>query len=103
MHYLYVCIGAGWYRIVAPAGTIIVEEKPNENRCSASDQAWHLTPSPSTQRPTTIWESKDAAFNLKDLTLSAFFIGFGKVTNCDSYFVYMLPDTKLQSSRYCTE
>ena len=94
---IILCIGANWYRLVEPAGNIIPEATPGEDACAAVGKGWM-----NGTRPTTPRESRVVEFCISRGSNPC--LAFtGKVTNCESFFTYMLPDLSGDDNRFCAE
>ena len=89
-------MGRGWYRFTGPSGTRIPTENPGEHRCGTFFTGW-LKGSHPTTPDTTI----DAKVCFNGWTGGCHESVIVKITNCGSYFVYYLPDTRHCNQRYC--
>ena len=90
--------GAGWYRLLPPAGTVIPESSPGGNYCGAKVQGWvrgqhPVTPGQVTNTTICFHANDDECESQVD----------AMITNCDSYFVYFLPEAPVDwwSYGYC--
>jgi len=87
--------GPGLYRIMSSAGSRLPESKPGFGHCGTAVPGWLRG-----EHPQDIYAEKNMTVCFHaggdcgwkaDIT----------VTNCNGYYVYLLPDTPLCNSRYC--
>jgi len=89
--------GAGWYRVVEPAGTKIPETPPGRNKCGTGSTGWLRG-----SHPNNAGESKEVSFCFANSQKDCGKAVFGKVTNCGNFFVYKLQEAQL-GGRYCAQ
>ena len=88
--------GPGQYRIISSAGSRLPESSPGYYHCGTNGSGWLRGEHPQdiyAEKKLTVcfhYDSNDC-FDEADIT----------VTNCDGYFVYLLPDTPYCYFRYC--
>ena len=94
-------VGAGWYRMMAPAGTRIPESTPGSYQCSTLKTGWlrgsHPTIAGQTTQVLYCFDGKGYGSGYTDCSWSV----KGKVTHCKDYFVYYLENTPTCTLRYC--
>eukprot|EP00088_Acartia_fossae_P007335 TRINITY_DN13436_c1_g1_i2.p1 TRINITY_DN13436_c1_g1~~TRINITY_DN13436_c1_g1_i2.p1 ORF type:complete len:204 (+),score=38.19 TRINITY_DN13436_c1_g1_i2:83-613(+) len=90
-------VGAGWYRLLPPAGHVIPETSPGSWHCGGQRTGYV-----NGTHPATTGESLDVTF--------CFCYGSGhechrkkkgRITNCGPYYVYYLEEAPDCSARYC--
>ena len=89
-------IGTRWYRFTGPSGTRIPTENPGEYRCGTRFTGWLKGRHPRT--PDTTIDAKVCFNGYQGECSKSVDV---KITNCNSYFVYYLPDTPECNLRYC--
>lgn len=91
--------GEGWYRMMAPAGTVMPESSPGTSHCGTKLAGWLNASHPKVPGQTLkgkvcFASEEEDCVNAKEVS----------VTNCGDYFVYLLKDTGLPSpARYCSQ
>ena len=88
--------GTGWYRFTGPSGTRMPTKTPGDRHCGTAATGWLKGNHPST--PGTTVDAKVCFVRVNDECWRSVDV---KVTNCNSYFVYYLPDTPYCLYRYC--
>ena len=88
--------GSAWYRFTMPAGTRIPESSPGLYHCGTIFTGWL-----SGVHPTSPGASINVKFCFTANTNDCYSSTQGKVTNCGSYFVYYLENTRACQLRYC--
>eukprot|EP00088_Acartia_fossae_P069992 TRINITY_DN9256_c0_g1_i1.p1 TRINITY_DN9256_c0_g1~~TRINITY_DN9256_c0_g1_i1.p1 ORF type:complete len:187 (-),score=0.28 TRINITY_DN9256_c0_g1_i1:176-736(-) len=89
--------GPGWYRFIGPSGTRMPESSPEENHCGTFIPGWVAG-----LHPTTPGETKDVTVCFHKGKVGCEDKVNAKITNCNGYFVYNLPDTPEKDQRYCS-
>ena len=90
--------GPGYYRMLSPAGTMLPESSPGSGRCGTGGSGWLQEEHP---REVGVEETMTVCFAVGDDYGSCWEEVEITVTNCDGFFVYMLPDTVYCDMRYC--
>ena len=90
--------GPGWYRVVAPAGTMLAESEEgiDEFHCGTQGAGWLKKGAHS---GIATGETRDATVCIDRSCWSTNPI---KIKNCGDYFVYNLPQLIFCDSGYCT-
>ena len=90
--------GENWYRFMPPAGTHLVVGTPQKNSCGTQATGWMKGKNPM-QKGETV--NRTACFYWDDNTCKV--QTEIKVRNCDSYYLYYLPETPICQLRYCAQ
>ena len=94
-------VGAGWYRMMVPAGTRIPETSPGIWHCGTQAPGWLKGSHPAAVGQTSevkfCFDGKGFPNPATDCEWST----QGKVTHCGDYFVYYLDNTPTCNIRYC--
>jgi len=95
--------GPGWYRVVEPAGTRLVEGDPGHQHCNTDDPGYIVNedigkhpskPGESVQVKTCFrFSEANHCYHEDKIT----------ITNCGTFFVYKLGKPLNCDDRYCTE
>eukprot|EP00088_Acartia_fossae_P038761 TRINITY_DN40232_c0_g1_i3.p1 TRINITY_DN40232_c0_g1~~TRINITY_DN40232_c0_g1_i3.p1 ORF type:complete len:195 (-),score=15.50 TRINITY_DN40232_c0_g1_i3:182-766(-) len=89
--------GPGWYRFVGPSGTTMPEKSPEQNHCGSEMPGWVAG-----KHPETPGERKEITICFARDNVGCDFDVQAEITNCGSYFVYKLPNTRC-NARYCSK
>ena len=92
--------GAGWYRMVEPAGTRLPEEPPISHHCNTGTPGW-LNGS----HPNTIGETIDGRVCFGEPSYPLYPCPMEtqiKIKHCNDYFLYYLEETPICDLRYCS-
>ena len=94
-------VGAGWYRMMAPAGTTIPESPPGIYQCGTEAPGWMKGSHPSVARQTS--QGVTYCFDARgfDSNNDCQWSTQGKVTHCGDYYVYYLENTPQCRLSYC--
>ena len=92
-------VGAGWYRMMVPAGTRIPESPPGRYQCGTTATGWLRGSHPASpgrkDNVTYCFDNTESDDTDCDWSTQ------GKVTHCGDYFVYYLEDAPCYPCRYC--
>ena len=87
--------GSGYYRLLFPAGAKLPESSPGYKHCGTKGPGWlrgeHPQDVGAEENMIVCFDYGEGCDYTADIT----------VTNCDGYYVYMLPDTPDCLLRYC--
>ena len=92
--------GAGWYRMVEPAGTRLPEEPPISHHCNTGTPGW-LNGS----HPNTIGETIDSRVCFGEPSYPLYPCPMETqitIKHCNDYFLYHLEETPICDLRYCS-
>ena len=87
--------GPGYYRIISTAGSRLPESSPGFEHCGTFYTGWLRG-----EHPQEIYVEKNMSVCF-DANIICFWEADITVTNCDGFFVYLLPDTPDCRLRYC--
>ena len=90
--------GAGWYKMVAPAGTQIPEYVVDTSHCGTSAPGWL-----NGAHPTEIGVAVDRQVCFHWSSNSCKWSSDIKIMKCASYFLYYLPKTPTCTLGYCAD
>ena len=89
--------GKSWYRVTGEAGNLIPQIQTYYQRCG-TEYSGYLNDS----YPLNQWENKNGTVCFTDGENSCAFEKDIEVTNCGTYYVYLLDDVDKCNARYCT-
>lgn len=90
-------IGGRWIRFTGSGGTTIPNSSPGFNRCGAYMAGW------SNSSPPAMYNSTIHGFACFDSIVAACIYSVRiSIINCNSFFVYFLPELLVCNARYCT-
>jgi len=90
--------GPGYYRIISTAGSRLPESSPGYGRCGTYLSGWLRG-----EHPQDMYAEKKmtVCFQDADSDGNCYWNANITVTNCDGFYVYMLPDAPSCHARYC--
>jgi hypothetical protein len=90
--------GPGYYRIISTAGSRLPESSPGIGRCGTRLSGWLRG-----EHPQDMYAEKEmtVCFEDADSDGNCYWNANITVTNCDGFYVYMLPDAPSCHARYC--